>query len=98
MILTFVLTVVAILIAVGVVVHTLIRMKDLPTIRDHRPLAPVVALGVVYILLKLQTVFGVPEIAPGLREAAWLFWEGVTLFTMGFLVHLHTQCRNRCAL
>lgn len=84
---------VTILIALFVAVYSLIRLSSLPDVRDHRPMAPVVALALAYLLMQLQAVFNVPELMPGVRKIAWLLWHGCALLQMGFLVHLHTRCR-----
>lgn len=86
----------AIAIALGVATHSLIRLSRLPVSRDHRPIAPAAALAMAYGLLKLQTVVGVPELMPGVRELAWQFWEIAMLIEVWFLVHMYTKCRSTC--
>lgn len=93
-----VINIIVLLIAVTVMVYTLVALKGLPEARNHRPLAPVAALALAYTLLKLQTILGYPELLPEVREIAWLLWHGAVLIELGYLVWLHSKCRERCPL
>lgn len=95
---TLVLTTIATLIALGVAITTLFSLARLPLNRDHRPLAPVVALALAYAVLKLRVLLGLPEVAEGVRELAWLIWHCVCLLEMGFLAYSHLRCRYRCPI
>lgn len=91
-----VLTVVSLVAAMAVFVHSLVGLQRLPESRDHRPVAPVTALALAFTLIKLQVVLGVPELMPHVRELAILLWELAALVEMWILMHHYTKCRRSC--
>lgn len=84
----------SIVLALGVALFTLYRLQKLPYTRDHRPMAPVVALAFAFVMLQLQVVLSEHDPLPRVRDMAWLLWHMAALLEMGFLIHTHTKTRK----
>ena len=66
-------------IALAAAIYTVMIMLNWPPGRDARPVAPVLALALAFLFLKLPPLLGFNDFYAGVREYAWRIWHFVVL-------------------
>lgn len=79
-------------------VYTIVIMIKWPPGRDPRPMAPLLALAVAFIALKLRPYFGAEVRYEALWDYAWSGWYTVTFVELVLLIRLFGRQRNGCGV
>ncbi len=98
MTLTFVLDTICLAAALITALYTIFIMIKWPPGRDPRPMAPLLALAIAFIVLKMHPYMGWEDAYGKLRDYAWRGWYIITFIEFLLLIRLFGRRRDSCGV
>jgi hypothetical protein len=98
MTLLFALDTLSLLAALCTALYTVFIMIKWPPGRDPRPMAPLLALALAFIVLKMHPYMGWEDAYGKLRDYAWRGWYIVAFIEFILLIRLFGRRRDGCGV
>lgn len=87
-----------VLIALAASVYAILLLLRWPPGRDARPMAPIVALTIAFLMLKVPPLLGLDDWYAGVRELAWRIWHFVIMAELILFSYLQGRRRDQTGL